>query len=605
MGDSHWGLFAGLLRPHRRALALYGVTLSVATSLPLVGPLLLGRFVDASQRRAPYGELLALAGGYISVGIVASIVSAIMTWRSTVLAWRVTDGLRHELVENALHADLAFHRDHPTGELVSRIDADVTAMTNFLGQFVARVLGIGCIAVFAVVILAFVEPLLAVPLSLVLGLALHTAWRHRNDALAEATEERTAESNVMAFVEERLAATGEISALGGGHDSLRAMVRLSERLVRAVRARADSQMRAQTAIKLSVVGGELAMIATGAAAFASGRIGIGAVFVGYRFASAVRDPVDTLSWRLQDLQGASGSARRVLDLLVEQRRNRRPGQHHLPTGPLEIELVDVTLRYDDAAPVAGPASSTGADDRDDAALRDVSLRIPARRCLGVVGRTGSGKTSLARLILALITPTEGKVAVGGISLADVEEADLRRRIAAIPQDVQVFPGTIRDNATLFASASDALDDTAVRTALTQVGLWPWLDGQRLGLDQPLNATGDRAHPEGAGLSAGEAQLLALARCLLRAPDVVVLDEATSRIDPMTQERIAAATAALVRDRTAVIIAHRLETLAICDDIAVFEAGRLVEFGPRQQLEADPTSRYAALRRGPAHAEELS
>jgi ATP-binding cassette, subfamily B, bacterial len=203
------------------------------------------------------------------------------------------------------------------------------------------------------------------------------------------------------------------------------------------------------------------------------------------------------------------------------------------------------------------------------------------RSIGVVGRTGSGKTSFSRLLLRLVEATDGSVLLGGVPIADIPLAELRRRVALVPQEVELFSGSVRDNVTMFDPAPT---DAAVEHALRRVGLDALVDA---GIDRQLGGGGS-------GLSAGEAQLLALARVWLRAPDLVVLDEATARVDPHTETLLEMAIAELMRGRTTVVIAHRLSTLQHVDEIVVLDHGRLVEHGARAALVADGSSRFHHL-----------
>jgi len=218
---------------------------------------------------------------------------------------------------------------------------------------------------------------------------------------------------------------------------------------------------------------------------------------------------------------------------------------------------------------------------DQPVLTDVSVSLSAGHSVGIVGRTGSGKTTFSRLVLRLVEPTAGTVALGGVPIAGIPMAELRHRVALVPQEVELFAGSIRDNVTLFDETPT--DDDVVR-ALRTVGLDGLADG---GVDRGLGAGG-------AGLSAGEAQLLAMARVWLRDPDLVVLDEATARVDPVTEAKLEAAIRALMRGRTTLVIAHRLSTLRDVDEIVVFDDGRVVEHGERGTLAHDPASRFHRL-----------
>ena len=548
----------------------------------------MARFVSLAVDGAGTRSLAPLGLSYAALGLVASAIGILVTWRATVLAWRLTNDLRHDLASHVLNADLAFHRDRTPGELLTRCDSDVTSLTVFMANVISRVVGIALLALVSVVVLAVVEPILAVPLAAgyaVLGL---TMWRVRNTSTAVTIAERTIDAEMNGTVEQYLAGADDVAALAGGAHGLSRFADAAGRLVKAAAGRVKGEMLVQGSIKSAIAACEVGIVVAGALALAAGRVGLGSVVLGYRLVAVVRGPVEHLTWRLNESQGVAGAARRVMELLAEQRRVVS-GTARLPGGPLDIRFSGVGLVYDDAS--AGESALAGFD-----------LSIAPGRVVGLVGRSGSGKTTIARLLLRLVTPTSGAVTLGGVSVVGLDDVEFRRRVGAIPQDVQLFPGTVRDNVAMFSEHSD----TDVERALADAGLGRWFKELPQGLDTRLSSDGRTDDDSiGTGLSAGEAQLLAIARALLRRPDVVVLDEATSRVDPTTQAAISLALGRLVEGRTGVIIAHRLETLDVCDDIAVLENGVLVEFGARADLAADPTSRYSALRAIGADAEELS
>ena len=571
--DSHWRLFASLVSPHRRLVAAYGLALAFATALPLLAALLLSRFVDLAVEHAATDRLFRVAAGYVGLGLLSAVVSVLVVWRSTALAWAITDTLRRELAEFVFDADLAFHRDHTRGELVSRTDDDVTAMAQFLSRFVASTLSVSAIAIGAVVVLSILHPRLGLTLAVCLSVVLVIGVKERNAALPEALVDRDARGVVSGFIEERINGAEEIAALGAGAHSMARFATLAEAVVVAKGRMTLRGMRFNGIIRVALGATEAIMLIVGGLAYMSGQLSLGAVFLGVRFATAARSPIESLMWRLNEVQGATGSATRVLSLLA-QRPEHPERIGHLEATVADLVLENVSLVYDDA---------------EGAVLDCMNLTVPAGRSLGLVGRSGSGKTSLGRLVLRLIPPTSGRVLVGGQDLQTLTEDDLRRTVTGVPQEVQLFPGTVRENVTMFASG---VTDTRVRKALESVGLENWLAGQVEGLDATLlSRTGGST-----GMSAGEAQLLALARSLVREPSVVLLDEATSRIDPVTQQLIKRAVGELLRGRTSIVIAHRLDTLDVCDDIAVLDAGRIVEHGPRVELAADPNSRFARLLR---------
>jgi ATP-binding cassette subfamily B protein len=283
----------------------------------------------------------------------------------------------------------------------------------------------------------------------------------------------------------------------------------------------------------------------------------------------LRDPIERLSRQMNSFQQATGGIVRVRGLLATAARVADGHGATISDGALSIELDGVSFAYE-AAPV----------------LRDVAFRVEPGEVLGLLGRTGAGKTTIARLLFRLHDPTAGVVRLGGTDVREARLDAVRGRVGLVTQDVQLFQGTLRENVALF---DRSVPDARLRQVFAELGLDEWLCALPAGLDTPLGA-GAR------GLSAGEAQLVALARVFLKDPGLVVLDEASSRLDPHTERLLARAVRRLLDGRTGVVIAHRLATVARADRILILDDGRVAELGRRADLERDPTSRFARLLR---------
>ena len=252
-------------------------------------------------------------------------------------------------------------------------------------------------------------------------------------------------------------------------------------------------------------------------------------------------------------------------------------QARLPEGPLRVTFDGVTFRYRDEQP--------GAEERG-SVLDDLSFVLEPGKVLGLLGRTGSGKTTLTRLLFRLYDPVAGTIRLGDVPLGDAGLSDLRQRVGLVTQDVQLFRGTVRDNVRLFG---EHVSDARILDAFRELGLREWLRSLPDGLDTAL-LSGSKS------LSAGEAQLLAFTRVYLKNPGVVILDEASSRLDPATEQLLERAVDRLLHAprRTAIIIAHRLLTVGRADEIMVLKDGRIHEYGAREALAGDPSSHFNRL-----------
>ena len=560
------------LRPGGRAGVALVVAILAATVLPLLAPQLTRRFVDGAIAGDSVDLLVLLALGYLGLAICGQAARMLTAWLASRLAWDGTNRLRESMAEHALDLDLAYHGQRTPGEMIERVDGDVVALAEFTVAFLLDVVAsllllLGVIIIVLTVDLRIGAVLLAYCLLIGFGMV-----RAQRLAVPAATKVRERYAALFGNLEERLAGAEEIRANGAGHHVVNRFHRASADLYRAdLRAeQIGGGLFAGTTVAFAA--GTAVVLGLAAWTQQAGALTVGTAVLLFQYTQLVRSPFERLIDQLKQYQRALAAVNRIGNLLGERPTLPRPAQpRSLPdAGPLSVALDQVGFAYPDDG---------------EQVLSEVTLRLAPGQTLGLVGRTGSGKTTIARMVLRLYDPTEGVVTVGGIDLREVDPRSLRSRVAVVTQDVQLFTASVRDNLTLFRDGF-ATDDQ-LRAVLAQVGLGDWLAALPEGLDTPLG-------PQGSGVSAGEGQLLAFARAFLVDPGVVVLDEAASRLDPATEQRIEHAVARLLTDRTGILIAHRLSSLARVDQIAVVEDGRVVEYGARAALAADPASRFGRL-----------
>ncbi len=545
--------------------------LAVAGGLPLLGPILIGRFIDDASTGATARHLFVLAGVYVAVGLTRQFMAVVVAWTAADLAWTVTNELRSDLTRHVLALDLGFHRRTSPGELVSRVDGDVTALSEFIAQFAVKAVAAAVTLVGIVAVMLAQDWRVGLGFGVYLALAVGTMYALRNQAVDEAATEQAAMGRLLGEVEERLTGADDLRGNGGGSHAVARFQVAGARLLRAMLQREKQGVILWVASNAMFVFGGIAILALDAALLSQGSITLGTAYVVFQFTQILREPLGQLADETERVQRAAGGMARTIQLMDERSAIHDDGRDSLPSGPLALALDDLSFTY---------------DDEDDASpvLSDVALSIPAGTTLGVLGRTGSGKTTLARLLLRLVDPTVGVVRLGGVDISTVPLSDLRARTGVVSQDVHLFNASIRDNLVLF---DDSISDERVRAALAELGLLDWVEAMPEGLETVLG-------PAGSGLSAGEGQLIALTRLFLREPDFVLLDEASSRVDPLTEERVTRAVDRLIEGRTAIVIAHRLSTVERLDQILILDAGRIAEFGSQSELRSRSESRYARL-----------
>ncbi|BDP43108.1 ABC transporter ATP-binding protein [Deinococcus aetherius] len=561
------------LGPLRWQVMALAALLLTGTGLNLLLPQLLARFVDGVKlgAGADVGLLMRLAGAYIALGLGVQLLTAGATYLGAQVGWAATNRLRADLMRHMLSLDLREHQERTPGEMIERIDGDVTALSNFFSQFAVRVFGAALLLVGALVMFFLEDWRVGLGVSLFALVTLLALNRTRRAGIEPTRLERESSARLFGYVEERLAGLEDVRALGAGEHHLRGFLRVQrEFFQRSI----GSWLRRSIVWQISMAlfaAGYVGVLGAAVGLYAAGAITLGTAFLFYQYMSMVEEPIDQLTQQLQDLQKAGASLVRVGELL-KLRSALQGGPRDLPPGPLDLTFEDVTFSYVPEDPTVRPV------------LGGVSFHLPAGQTLGLLGRTGSGKTSLTRLVSRLFDPSEGHVRLGGLDTREVRLESLRTRVAVVTQDVQLFQASVRDNLSFF---DPEVPDEQVEAALREVGLGSWLDRLSDGVRTPL--------PTGS-LSAGQAQLLAFARVMLRNPAVIILDEPSSRLDPATETQLTRAMTRLLAGRTAIVIAHRLETVARADRILVLGEGRVLEDGPRADLARDPGSHYAGLLR---------
>ncbi|NNE12580.1 MAG: ABC transporter ATP-binding protein [Ilumatobacter sp.] len=555
--------------------ARLGALVVVSSLLVLAGPLLIRHVIDRALAGAGAGELRDLAVVFLVVVCVAQLAQIAVVRSATVSAWRTTNQLRLDMTGHVLGLDHEFHRRHTPGELIQRVDGDVTSVSELLSRVVPKALGALLLVAGMVAIVAVIDWRIGLGMFVyvVAALVLVLVLRHR--AVAESSDELGAYARLYGGIEERLHAADDIRANGAGDHAMWRFVEESADTLHASVRRQSAFMAMWWAVQGAVVAGVVLSLAVSAWMVSRDATTVGTAFLLFQYVLLIERPLEEVVHEIETVQKATGAMRRVTDLLATAPAIVDGGTTAPPPGPLSITCREVGFDYGDDQPV----------------LHGVSITIAPGRSVGIVGRTGSGKTTFSRLVLRLVEASEGVVELGGVPIADIPLDDLRRRVAMVPQEVELFGGTVRDNVTLFDPAPS---DARVESALLAVGLDRLVD---VGIDAELGAAGT-------GLSAGEAQLLAMARVWMRDTDLVVLDEATARVDPATEVRLEAAVGRLRAGRTTLIIAHRLSTLHDVDDVVVFDGGRVVEFGDRRQLVADESSRFHRLLSLALESEEL-
>jgi ABC-type multidrug transport system fused ATPase/permease subunit len=498
----------------------------------------------------------------LAVVLLVAAASRVALIRLVDMAETVLMNLRVRVFEHIHHLSLADHTESRRGVLVARVTSDVETLARFtqwglISWIIDTAVIVGTIAV----MLWYSWPLTLLVLVIHVPLVPFLRWVQRSQFVSYG-KVRSRVAETLGHVSEAVTGAQVIRAYGYGEP-------VRERLDDAIERQFAQQQRSQVWFAcmlpvVDVVSSISLAVAVGVGVWYRDDLGleVGELVAFLFLVNLLLQPVAQLGEVLDQTQTALAGwwkVLRVLDVPVEV---AEPSEGAAPAaGPLEVELDGIGFSYRTGPPV----------------LRDVSFTIPAESVVAVVGETGSGKTTCARLLTRLADPTEGVVRVGGVDLREVDPDARRAAIRMVPQDGFLFDVSIRDN---IAYGREGTTAAEVERAIDVLGLRGWIETLPDGLDTVVGERGGR-------LSVGERQLVALARAQVADPGLLVLDEATSAVDPETEEALAAALDRLAGGRTMISIAHRLSTAERADLVIVFDKGRVAQMGPHEDLVAVP------------------
>jgi ATP-binding cassette subfamily B protein len=548
-----------LLRPYRAKVVLMFLALVAATGAALAPAPLAALAIDDGIRAGDTGTLDLVVAGFVASALVYWGASYAQTYLVGWVGQRALQDLRLRMFRHLQEMPVGFYERRQAGVLVSRMTNDVQALDALVTDSITTLFSSTLTLLGTIVILLVLDAELALITFLVFPIMAIASFAFRIASADAYARTRETIGAITAYLQETLSGIRVVRAFGQEPRHLRRFHELNEANRDANMATVSLNAAYFPAVELLSALATVGILLYGGAQALEGDITVGVLVAFIAALNGFFDPIQQLSQVYTTYQSGMAALDKIFGLLDEEPTVvDRPGAPDLARVRGQVELRDVSFRY---------------GEEGEEALRDVSLLIPPGQTLALVGSTGAGKSTLAKLVARFYDPTEGAVLVDGHDLRDVRAASLRAQMGIVPQEGFLFSGTVRDN---IGFGRPGASDEEVRAAAVAVGADEFVSALEHGYDTEV---GER----GVSLSAGQRQLLAFARALVADPRILVLDEATSNVDLHTEGRIEEALRRLLAGRTAIVIAHRLSTIRQSGRIVVMEHGRVVEQGTHDEL----------------------
>jgi ATP-binding cassette subfamily B protein len=556
------------LKPYVGQVVLLGFLLVLYNGIQIANPQVIRFYIDAvfAETLDPKAILMA-ALIYIGFSLVLQSIYVVMRYFSQNLSWATTNDLRVDLTNHCMNLDMTFHNQYKTGEMIERIDGDASALSEFFSTFSIYFFG-SLLLLTGVLIAVFIEKWVYGVFFLGFAfLALLAFYFVRNVSSPLWKKARESTTALFGHIEESISGLEDVKGNGADEFLMKRFHEVSQTdfknknkamIVSRTYYGINVAMRAILNIGILVLSHYLAIYLETDA---------GVIYLLLTYGTNLLWPLRLLLWQIEQLQNSLANIERINEFFQLETKIIDDGELEFPEGEVNLVFDSLDFGYS-----------------ENLVLKDISFNLEPGRKIGLVGQTGSGKTTLARLIFRLYDPKSGKIKVNGINTKSFPLKELRSNIAYVTQDVELFKASIRDNVTFF---DKEIPEETILRIFKDIGLEKWYNNLPNGLETVIFS-------EECGLSAGEEQLLALTRAFLKNPKIVILDEASSRLDPATERQIEIALEKLLHGRSAIIIAHRLTTLYKVDDVLILSDGEIIEYGSREKLVQNPKSQFSQL-----------
>ncbi|WP_207705526.1 ABC transporter ATP-binding protein [Hathewaya massiliensis] len=477
----------------------------------LINPQITRYFIDEAAKGSVGKNLIYAALMFILIAVLAQIFSVLVNYLGEKVAWKATNDIRVDLIEHCIDLDMSFHKEHRSGELIERVDGDVSQLFSLFSSIMLNVVN-NLILLLGVLIMLFRENIIVgVSLTIFSMLSIWILWIVKSKTEKYWVKASETNAELYGFLGEYISSTEDIASSGAREYVMKKFYDMSRRMFPVIR-KAELTWSTLWSVTLIIFAfGNIIAFLISIYLWKKGIITVGTAYLIFNYTQTLRRPIEEIRVNLQELQSAGASVVRVNDLFRVESKLKYGEEKLVESKPLEIKLNHVEFQYEEGIDV----------------LKDISIEVYPGRVLGVLGRTGSGKTTLARLIARVYDVKNGEILLNNKNISSIKEEELTKSIAYVTQDVQIFTATIRENITMFKKE---IKDEEIISVIEDLGFREWYESFPKGLDTKLEM-GSKS------LSAGEAQLLSFVRVFIKNPNLIILDEATSRIDSLTEKLI--------------------------------------------------------------------